>query len=109
MADAPPVPPIEIRSPSDNELLESQSTASPRHVPLDYFSRNESQVSAGFQLPPVHDQTGGTGTLVEDEFRFDKFLQDKWDEATAERINHRHTGLAFKVRLRSMSLLFSIS
>lgn len=105
-----PVSPIETRSPFDNEFPEPHSPATSRHVPFDYFSRNDSQVlSPGFEQQSVHDRSGGisaTGTLVGDEFRFDKFLQDKWDKAAAEGINCRQTGVVFKVCLRSMS--FSI-
>ena len=52
------------------------------------------------ELQVLHDQSGrvsAVDTLVEDEFRFDKFLQEKWDKAAEEGISCRQTGVVFKV------------
>ena len=105
-----PSSPSETRSPSNHQLTqtESHSPAASRHVPLDYFSRNESQtLSPDVGEKSIHEQSGGVSavdTLQGDEFRFDKFLQDKWDKAAAEGIDTRQTGVVFKVCRRSISI-----
>lgn len=105
-------PPIEKGSPFDHELIqaESHSPAASRHVPLDYFSPNESQIlSPDNGEKSFHDQSGGVSavdTLIGDDFQFHRFLQDKRDKADAEGINPRQTGVVFKVCHRFTSVFF---
>ncbi|KAF8588872.1 pleiotropic drug resistance ABC transporter [Ramaria rubella] len=100
LLSAPPSP-IVKHSPSDNILsrARSHSSAASRHVPLDYFARRDTE--------PVFEQADGGGSVTEtpsiattlaegSEFRFDKFLQEKWDRAAEEGINSRETGVVFK-------------
>jgi ATP-binding cassette subfamily G (WHITE) protein 2 (SNQ2) len=92
--------------PSSDEPLK-RIHSGPSRVPFDHFARSDSVL----HLPPSldddpeaqNDPKGNSGavsaieTLVGDDFRFDKFLQDKWDRAAQAGIDCRDTGVVFKV------------
>lgn len=98
--------PAEKRPPSDDDFrkIDSHSFPASRHVPLNYFARRDSQALSpgGLEQNVPHFQSPAASTvdtLVGGSFRFDKFLQDRWDRAAKAGISSRHTGVAFKVRL----------
>lgn len=77
-------------------------TSGSRRVPFDYFARSDSL------LPATRDPSI-VQTLVEDEFHFDKFLQDKWDRAAEHGIQRRNTGVVFKVALPCLPLIIPLT
>lgn len=76
------------------------------HVPYDHFARNESRQELDMGIAESNNQPSGSTSVVEtlveekSDFRFDKFLQDKWNECIEAGIDTRQTGVTFKVCMR---------
>ncbi|KIJ51214.1 hypothetical protein M422DRAFT_158653 [Sphaerobolus stellatus SS14] len=106
---------------SDEKRLHRTRTKSSasRHVPFDHFlARSESRDSIEYSHHDLHDvhphvrpilesnqeikpessrpNSSVNDTLVEGDFQFDKFLQERYDKAMDEGINFRQTGVTFK-------------
>jgi hypothetical protein len=72
-------------------------------VPFNHFARVDSGVNGENSANPHHSvpNSGANSTLVEDEFQFDRHLQEQWDKAISEGIHVRDTGVTFKACMRT--------